>query len=1019
MTSEEVKASEGDAADAVVESSPPAAAPPSDDAAAAATDDAATKPDAEPASTNGEPASGEPAEANGEESKAEAEAATTPAKEAAKTEEKPAGEEGTVESPAVLASPGTPSAAGILPGAPAIPGIPGMPLGAGILPGAAAAMMMPGAAMAQQAQLLQQQQLLQMRALAQAKMAEAAAVQQQQATTTQSNAQCRVYVGSIFYDLTESDILLAFSPFGPITKIDMPKDASTGKHKGFCFIEFTNPETASTAIAAMNDFTLAGRRIKVGRPNNIASPSPAAQTIANPLAFNQAALAAPNPNLLATAKLQAQVIASSINQKVPGVAEVPQKPAVNTRVYVGSIVYDLAEPDIMAIFQAFGPIKSCQLIPNPDTGKHKGYGFVEFETEEAAKGAIQCMNGFQLGGRQLKVGWASASHAPTSASPAAPAFPSAIPGMPAIPGFPGAALPAAAGGAGLMGAVPGAVAAASPAEAAASLPASPCRCIVMRNMVTPEEVDDDLQSEVTDECGKFGKVERVVIYQEQQSEKPGDAIVKIFVLFSSTPGSAAIAAQQMVRRPAGHCKLLSGSAVCPKRFLALSGLGSDGGDVAAEQAVGDGGDFVDCLRAAAVAWAPNKPLVIEEVEVAPPQAGEVRIRITHTALCHTDAYTLDGHDPEGLFPCILGHEAAGIVESVGEGVTSVQPGDHVIPCYQAECRECKFCKSGKTNLCGKVRPATGRGVMLSDDKPRFSVRGEPIYHFMGTSTFSEYTVVHDVSVAKINPEAPLDKVCLLGCGIPTGLGAVWNAAKVEPGSTVAIFGLGTVGLAVAEGAKAAKASRIIGVDIDPTKFDTVVAAKASRIIGVDLGPSKFEKAKQFGGTEFVNPKDHSLVELIDGGVNYSFECISKAFGVTEFVNPKDHSRPIQEVLVELTDGGVDYSFECIGNTAVMRAALECCHKGWGESVIIGVAAAGQEISTRPFQLVTGRVWRGTAFGGFKSRTHVPELVDKYLNKEIKVDEYITHNLPLSKINEAFDLLHGGKCLRAVIHMEEQ
>ncbi|CAI5487189.1 unnamed protein product [Closterium sp. Naga37s-1] len=988
MTSEEVKASEGEAADAVVESSPPAAAPPSDDAAAAATDDAATKPDAEPASTNGEPASGEPAEANGEESKAEAEAATTPAKEAAKTEEKPAGEEGTVESPAVLASPGTPSAAGILPGAPAIPGIPGMPLGAGILPGAAAAMMMPGAAMAQQAQLLQQQQLLQMRALAQAKMAEAAAVQQQQATTTQSNAQCRVYVGSIFYDLTESDILLAFSPFGPITKIDMPKDASTGKHKGFCFIEFTNPETASTAIAAMNDFTLAGRRIKVGRPNNIASPSPAAQTIANPLAFNQAALAAPNPNLLATAKLQAQVIASSINQKVPGVAEVPQKPAVNTRVYVGSIVYDLAEPDIMAIFQAFGPIKSCQLIPNPDTGKHKGYGFVEFETEEAAKGAIQCMNGFQLGGRQLKVGWASASHAPTSASPAAPAFPSAIPGMPAIPGFPGAALPAAAGGAGLMGAVPGAVAAASPAEAAASLPASPCRCIVMRNMVTPEEVDDDLQSEVTDECGKFGKVERVVIYQEQQSEKPGDAIVKIFVLFSSTP--EAQAAQQSL-----HNRWFGGRQVIASFYpevLFLSFLGSRPSDSRSNSrcvstlgpglssAVGatcvespfsvfqrhmaTAGQVIKCK--AAVAWAPNKPLVIEEVEVAPPQAGEVRIRITHTALCHTDAYTLDGHDPEGLFPCILGHEAAGIVESVGEGVTSVQPGDHVIPCYQAECRECKFCKSGKTNLCGKVRPATGRGVMLSDDKPRFSVRGEPIYHFMGTSTFSEYTVVHDVSVAKINPEAPLDKVCLLGCGIPTGLGAVWNAAKVEPGSTVAIFGLGTVGLAVAEGAKAAKASRIIGVDIDPAKFDT-----------------------------------------------------AKAFGVTEFVNPKDHSRPIQEVLVELTDGGVDYSFECIGNVAVMRAALECCHKGWGESVIIGVAAAGQEISTRPFQLVTGRVWRGTAFGGFKSRTDVPQLVDKYLNKEIKVDEYITHNLPLSKINEAFDLLHGGKCLRAVIHMEEQ
>ncbi|GJP63912.1 hypothetical protein CLOP_g20945 [Closterium sp. NIES-67] len=558
MTTEEVKAHEGDGADAAA-ASPPAAAPPSDDVAPA---DAAAPAPADTAAADGETtkADGEPAKADGETSKAEAEAVTTPAKDAkdAKTDEKPAGEEGTshrrrkrkslwdtegpdgkkLESPAVLASP---SAAGILPGAvsPAISGIPGLPLGAGMLPGAAAAMMMPGAAMAQQAQLLQQQQLLQMRALAQAKMAEAAAVQQQQSTVTQSNAQCRIYVGSIFYDLTEADILLAFSPFGPITKIDMPKDASTGKHKGFCFIEFTTPETASTAIAAMNDFTLAGRRIKVGRPNNIASPSPAAQTIANPLAFNQAALAAPNPNLLATAKLQAQVIASSINQKIPGVAEIPTQPAVNTRVYVGSIVYDLAEPDIMAIFQAFGTIKSCQLIPNPDTGKHKGYGFVEFETEEAAKGAIQCMNGFQLGGRQLKVGWASASHAPSSApaaSPAAPTYPGVIPGMPAIPGFPGAA-----GGAGLMGPVPGAVAA-TPAEAAASLPASPCRCIVMRNMVTPEEVDDDLQSEVTDECGKFGKVERVVIYQEQQSEKPGDAIVKIFVLFSGTP--EAQAAQQ-------------------------------------------------------------------------------------------------------------------------------------------------------------------------------------------------------------------------------------------------------------------------------------------------------------------------------------------------------------------------------------------------------------------------------------------------------------------------------------------
>ncbi|XVE78016.1 hypothetical protein DITRI_Ditri13aG0110300 [Diplodiscus trichospermus] len=352
--------------------------------------------------------------------------------------------------------------------------------------------------------------------------------------------------------------------------------------------------------------------------------------------------------------------------------------------------------------------------------------------------------------------------------------------------------------------------------------------------------------------------------------------------------------------------------------------------------------------------------------------GEVQIRILFTALCHTDAYTWSGKSifflqngkilcmsllyvdftnvwiliPEGLFPCILGHEAAGIVESVGEGVTEVQPSDHVIPCYQAERRECKFCRSGKTNLCGKVRTATGAGIMMNDCKSRFSINGKPIYHFMGTSTFSQYTVVHDVSVAKIDPQAPLDKVCLLGYGVPTGLGAVWNTAKVEPGATVAIFGLGTVGLAVAEGAKSA-ALRIIGIDIDSKKFD-----------------------------------------------------VAKNFGVTEFVNPKDYDKPIQQVLVDLTDGGVDYSFECIGNVSVMRAALECCHKGWGTSVIIGVAASGQEISTRPFQLVTGRVWKGTAFGGFKSHSQVPWLVDKYMKKEIKIDEYITHNLTLGEINNA-------------------
>ncbi|MCO5558591.1 hypothetical protein L7F22_012176 [Adiantum nelumboides] len=366
---------------------------------------------------------------------------------------------------------------------------------------------------------------------------------------------------------------------------------------------------------------------------------------------------------------------------------------------------------------------------------------------------------------------------------------------------------------------------------------------------------------------------------------------------------------------------------------------------------------------AAVAFEPSKPLQIENIQVAPPKSGEVRVKIINTALCHTDFYTLSGKDPEGLFPCILGHEAAGIIESVGDGVAELKPGDHVIPCYQAECRQCRACLSGKTNLCGKVRSATGVGVMLSDKASRFSLDGAPIYHFMGTSTFSEYTVVHDVSVAKINPAAPLDKVCLLGCGIPTGLGAVFNTAKVEAGSTVAVFGLGTVGLAVCEGAKKAGATRIIGIDTNTSKYE-----------------------------------------------------LATKFGATEFVNPKDHAKPIQQVLVDLTDGGVDYSFECIGNVSVMRAALESCIKGWGTSVIVGVAASGQEISTRPFQLVTGRVWKGTAFGGYKSRTDVPKLVEAYMNKEIKLDEYVTHNFKLDDINRAFELLEEGKCLRAVIHM---
>jgi S-(hydroxymethyl)glutathione dehydrogenase/alcohol dehydrogenase len=364
---------------------------------------------------------------------------------------------------------------------------------------------------------------------------------------------------------------------------------------------------------------------------------------------------------------------------------------------------------------------------------------------------------------------------------------------------------------------------------------------------------------------------------------------------------------------------------------------------------------------AAVAFGPNQPLQIVEVDVEPPKKGEVLVRIVATGVCHTDAFTLSGDDPEGIFPAILGHEGGGIVEAVGEGVTSLAVGDHVIPLYTAECRECKFCKSGKTNLCQAVRATQGKGLM-PDGTTRFSYQGQPIYHYMGTSTFSEYTVVPEISLAKIDKDAPLDKVCLLGCGVTTGIGAVLNTAKVEEGATVAIFGLGGIGLAAIIGAKMAKASRIIAVDINPAKFD-----------------------------------------------------IAKKLGATEFVNPKDYDKPIQDVIVELTDGGVDYSFECVGNVKLMRAALECCHKGWGESTIIGVAGAGQEISTRPFQLVTGRVWRGSAFGGVKGRTELPSYVQKAQKGEIPLDDFITHTMPLEDINKAFDLMHEGKSIRTVIH----
>ncbi|QLC74192.1 S-(hydroxymethyl)glutathione dehydrogenase/class III alcohol dehydrogenase [Pseudomonas sp. LPB0260] len=364
---------------------------------------------------------------------------------------------------------------------------------------------------------------------------------------------------------------------------------------------------------------------------------------------------------------------------------------------------------------------------------------------------------------------------------------------------------------------------------------------------------------------------------------------------------------------------------------------------------------------AAVAFAANQPLQIVEVDVAPPQAGEVLVRIVATGVCHTDAYTLSGQDSEGVFPCILGHEGGGVVEAVGEGVTSVKVGDHVIPLYTAECGQCKFCKSNKTNLCSSVRATQGKGLM-PDGTTRFSYQGQPVYHYMGCSTFSEYTVLPEVSVAVIPKEAPLDKVCLLGCGVTTGIGAVLNTAKVEEGATVAIFGLGGIGLAAIIGAKMAKASRIIGIDINPAK-----------------------------------------------------EAVARELGITDFVNPKDHAKPIQEVIVEMTDGGVDYSFECIGNVQLMRAALECCHKGWGESTIIGVAPAGAEISTRPFQLVTGRVWRGSAFGGVKGRTELPGYVEKSQKGEIPLDTFITHNMPLDDINQAFELMHEGKSIRTVIH----
>ena len=334
-----------------------------------------------------------------------------------------------------------------------------------------------------------------------------------------------------------------------------------------------------------------------------------------------------------------------------------------------------------------------------------------------------------------------------------------------------------------------------------------------------------------------------------------------------------------------------------------------------------------------------------------------------TGVCHTDAYTLSGADPEGIFPSILGHEGGGEVVELGEGVTSVAVGDHVIPLYIPECGQCKFCLSNKTNLCQAVRQTQGKGLM-PDGTSRFSKNGQPIFHYMGTSTFSEYTVLPEIAIAKVNKKAPLDKICLLGCGVTTGIGAVLNTAKVHPGSTVAVFGLGGIGLSVIQGAVMAKAERILAVDINPDKF-----------------------------------------------------TMAKMLGATDCINPNGFSQPIQEVIAELTQGGVDYSFECIGNPATMRAALECCHKGWGVSTIIGVAGSGEEINTRPFQLITGRVWQGTAFGGVKGRSELPNYVEQYLERKIKIDDFVTHTMPLAEINNAFELMHGGKSIRSVVYFK--
>ena len=363
---------------------------------------------------------------------------------------------------------------------------------------------------------------------------------------------------------------------------------------------------------------------------------------------------------------------------------------------------------------------------------------------------------------------------------------------------------------------------------------------------------------------------------------------------------------------------------------------------------------------AAVAYEAGKPLQIETVQLDGPRAGEVLVEIKATGICHTDEFTRSGADPEGLFPAILGHEGAGVVVEVGEGVTSVKKGDHVIPLYTPECRQCEYCTSGKTNLCQAIRETQGQGIM-PDGTSRFSIGKQKLFHYMGTSTFANHTVLPEIAVAKIREDAPFDKVCYIGCGVTTGIGAVLNTAQVKPGDNVVVFGLGGIGLNVIQGARIAGADKIVGVDINPGR-----------------------------------------------------EILAANFGMTHFVNPNEVDGDLVPYLVDITGGGADYSFECVGNVDLMRAALECCHKGWGESIIIGVAGAGQEISTRPFQLVTGRVWRGTAFGGARGRTDVPKIVDWYMDGKINIDDLITHKMPLQQINDAFDLMHSGESIRSVV-----